>query len=1296
MTQIQVPGHLFQRLATFKSGPTEAAAEFRVGVRSVPYLADHGFQDIVVLPGAFYVEMALYLERELTGCVPCVARNVRFHNPIVLTAADTVVRVEARPRGERCVEYSFYEAGSEAASEGVRARQPAATMEIDRNVSIARSAGVDAFSIEAFQAQARDKIDAQPLYAALRAKGNQYGARFQNIASIWRAGEQALGRLNAARADDAAEPHLLHPSLLDSMTQLLASFSVDQGKTFVLQSIDRIEIAELDFPQALWGHATRSVSDGEESLRGDVRVFDVAGKPHVKLCGVAFRFLERVVTGASAATPLVVAANFTAEPLEDSLDFWGDHFGAPFRLEFAPYNQVFQQLLAPGSALRRNRDGANVILLGLEEWAREERPALAAPSPEKAERCFAARARRVLPNGLEIAHLNAYETDYLYKEIFEDQCYLRHGIQLRDGDTVFDIGANIGLFSLFVMSRCNKPTIYAFDPAPVVHDLLKANCEAYGSSSVHALQLGVSDGPKTAAFTFYETSSVFSGFHSDEGEDRAAIQNVVRNMLKREALPAESIEEYIDELTADRLRRKTYECRLTSVSEIVREHRIERIDLLKIDAEKSEMDILRGISDDDWPKIRQIVMEIHDPTREAIKQAEELLREKGFRCAVEQETLLEHAGLFNLYAIRDEASALDAARLAAPGARRLQRNVRDFCDALRTFMSEAAVPLVLCVCPRTPAAADDPQLGAALDAAEQSLLAEASAIANVHPIGSAALARRYPLEHSYDPHAHHAGHVPYTPECYAAIGTALVRALFNLQSNPFKVIVLDCDNTLWKGVCAEDGPAGVELSAPYRALQDFMAEQMKAGMLLCLCSKNSQQDVLEVFDRRSDMPLKREHLVAWRINWKSKSENIKSLAQELGLGLESFVFIDDNPLECADVSFNCPAVLTLQLPQDTQSLPAFLNHVWAFDRTASTREDQERTRMYREDARRLQHREQSLSLNEFVKGLELRVEVAEAAPDQLGRVSQLTLRTNQFNFTTIRRSEDEIRGYLERGGSCLTAHVADRFGDYGLVGVVLYGPQADRCDVDTLLLSCRVLGRGVEHALVSELGRRALDEGKRFVRFSYRPTERNSPALEFITGIGNQYRDAASGAWTFPAEYLASVEYQPDRPATAPRTSAEVAPMPALPAQSTFGAGDAPVRLRRIAEDLYDSARLTRTIEAYRLGKQPVPAATEGAPGSTLETALADIWKKVLGRPRLGIDDNFFDAGGSSLKAVLVIAAIKRELNKSLSVVSLFECPTVRLLAVRLGAPVPETLPGVPSALLRGQRRRGKLVRQPA
>jgi HAD superfamily phosphatase (TIGR01681 family) len=448
----------------------------------------------------------------------------------------------------------------------------------------------------------------------------------------------------------------------------------------------------------------------------------------------------------------------------------------------------------------------------------------------------------------------------------------------------------------------------------------------------------------------------------------------VRNMLNSESVAGESVEEYVSELTADRLRPRTHECRLTSVSDIIRENQIDKIDLLKIDAEKSELDIIKGIEDRDWPKIDQIVIEIHDRTHEAVKRIEDLLIKRGYRCAVEQETLLEHAGLFNLYATRGEAgdeirSDLGDVEAVATGmaqarqtAGSLKRNIQDFCAALRSFMNQATVPLVLCFCPRTPAAETDAELKAALDDAEEALLSEAGTIANVHTISSASPLQRYPINDYYDPHSHHVAHIPYTPECYAAIGTALVRTIFNLKRDPFKVIVLDCDNTLWKGVCGEDGPLGIEVTTPYRTLQEFMIDQMNAGMLLCLCSKNNEKDALDVFDQRTDMLLKREHLVSWRINWNSKSENIKSLANELNLGLDSFIFIDDNPVDCADVKINCPGVLTLQLPRNAESFSSFLNHIWAFDHTGSTEEDQHRTRTYQENTVRQQYREQSLSL----------------------------------------------------------------------------------------------------------------------------------------------------------------------------------------------------------------------------------------------------------------------------------------------------------------------------------------------
>jgi FkbH-like protein/FkbM family methyltransferase len=1279
--------------------PLAASAEFRIGVRAAPYLADHGFHDMVVLPGSFYIDAALRMDRERSKGVAGVVRNVSFHNPIILSAADTVVRVDVRDHGDGRVEYTFYEAGTEDGPARLPTGRHAARLDIDRNRAFP-SADRDPFSVEAFQARSPVVIDSGRFYEKLRDNGNQYGPSFQRIASIWRAGDQCLGRLSAARQDGDVEPHAVHPSVLDAMTQVLASFLMEQGRTFILRSIEKVELADVEFPETLWGHAVlqQGGRDGN-SLVGDVRVFDQSGQPYAELSGVTFTVLDRDAADDATATTFAIASNFTAEPMEDALRFWGDHFGVPIQVAFTPYNQVFQQLLDTASVFRKNRDGVNVILVGLEEWATGHGHEGMTLSKERADRCFGDRARYVLPNGLEIVQLNQYETDYVYKEIFEDHCYLRHGIRLQDGDTVVDIGANIGLFSLFVMSRCRNPTIYACEPAPVVYELLKANCEAYGSH-VQAVNVGVSDKPKTATLTFYEKSSVFSGFHADEAEDREAIQTVVRNTLNSEtSVAGEAVQQYVNELTADRLRRTTHECRMTSVSELIREHQIDKIDLLKIDAEKSELDIIKGIDDRDWPKIAQLVIEIHDPTREAVKRIEELLTKQGFRCAVEHERLLEHSGLFNLYATRGEAAADRGAGHSRGMAGGLGRTIQDLCTALRSFMNEATAPLVLCVCPRTPAAAADADQQAALDDAEQTLLSAAGTIPNVHTIGSASLLRHYPIKDYYDPHSHHAGHIPYTPEGYAAIGTALIRTIYNVKRKPRKVIVLDCDNTLWKGVCGEDGPLGIEVSEPYRRLQEFMVDRMRAGMLLCLCSKNAEADVLAVFDQRTDMVLQREHLVARRINWNSKSDNIKSLAHELNLGLDSFIFVDDNPVDCADVRINCPGVLTLQLPQQGEAVPAFVDHVWAFDHADATEEDHNRTKLYQDNAKREQLREQTLSLKDFIKGLELRVEIAEATDDQLGRVSQLTFRTNQFNFTTIRRSENEIRDYLKRDRATgLVVRVVDRFGDYGLVGVLLYETEADRFKVDTLLLSCRVLGRGVEHALLAHLGQRAVREHKRFVELAYRPTEKNAPVREFMKSIGDHAGGEPGASWTLAADHLASLEYNPDETAEhGHEAPAPSAPDTRPPRQGWgFAVGDRSEPVQRIAESLYDMDRVARAIEAYRLRNGPLDAPVDVAPAGTLQATLLNIWKKVLGRSRIGMNDNFFEVGGTSLRAVQLIATIKKELKQNLSIVSLFECPTVTLLAAKLGAasgdPDGGTTPS--GAALRGQRRRNVMRRK--
>ena len=1242
-------------VALVTNGPATASAEFRIGLRSAPDLADHGFQDMVVLPGACYVAMARHLEQELGRSAAHTLRNVTFLRPLVLSADDTLIRVEVREQDGR-VEYAFAE------KQGVGY---AATLTCDRDAVPARS-------VDAVRPQGAP-LDAAEFYRQLRANGNQYGPSFQRVVAIWRAGDGCIGRL-------AMGPAGLEPSFLDAATQLLASLTLGHGKTFILRSIERVEFADaaFDSTDALWGRATLRPTPGAGNGQfvGDVAVYDDAGRRVVELGGVNFAFLERVADGRSetAATRLVIAGNFTAEPIEDALRFWADEFGVRLDLEFAPHDQVFQQLLDRRSALHRNKDGVNAILLSLEEWiGAVARPqATLKPSPERVERCLGDRRRCVLPNGLEIAHLNQYETDYLYQEIFEDETYLKHGIRLPDKATVVDIGANIGMFSLFVLSRCADPTIYAFEPAPQVYDLLKANGAAYGRR-VHALNMGAADKAKSATFTFYERSSVFSGFHTDDSEDREAIQAVVRNTLRDEVAVAEdAVESYVAQLTAERLRRTTHECRLISVSDLIREHRIDKIDLLKVDAEKSELEILAGIEDGDWPKIAQIVLEIHDRTRKAGERVEQLLTAKGYRCVLEEERLLGDSGLFNLYATRGE---LVQPVTETDGG--LERNVRDLCSGLRALMGTTAAPLVVCIAPRTPAAGADATLQAKLDAAEQILLREGGAIPRISVISSASLQARYPVEEAYDSHSHHLAHIPYTREGYAAIGTALFRAVVALKGQLYKVIVLDCDNTLWKGVCGEDGPLGVEVTDDHRRLQRFLIDQLQAGMLLCLCSKNNEQDVLDVFERHPDMVLRREHLAAWRIDWRSKSDNIKALARDLDLGLDSFIFLDDSPVECAEVCINCPDVLTLQLPVE-------IDHVWAFDRRGTkagtaTEEDRRRTQMYQQNAERQRLRERTRSLKDFIDGLDLRIAIADAKPGDLARVSQLTYRTNQFNLTTVRRSEQEIRTFLARENATgLVVRVSDRFGDYGLVGVVLYEMRADRLTVDTLLISCRVLGRGVEHALVAELGRRAIAAQKPLVELPFRPTEKNAPAREFLARLGP---DGAA----FAAELLAGLTYDPD--ATVAQGPTPESERDAPRSVQAFGAAP----LQRIAERLGDIAKITRAIEQHRGGLQDEAPREAGS----LEMALLRIWRRVLGRSATGLSDNFFEAGGTSLRAIQVLAAIKRELGHDLSIVTLFECPTVNLLAARLRtAPGGDDgTPDIADAAQRGARRRVRTVR---
>jgi FkbH-like protein len=452
------------------------------------------------------------------------------------------------------------------------------------------------------------------------------------------------------------------------------------------------------------------------------------------------------------------------------------------------------------------------------------------------------------------------------------------------------------------------------------------------------------------------------------------------------------------------------------------------------------------------------------------------------------------------------------------------------------------------------------------------------------------------------------------------------------------------------------------------ALQTFMVRQHDAGMLLCLCSKNAEDDVYEVFAQRDDMPLTREHVVTSRINWQPKSANLRELAEELQLGLDSFIFIDDNPVECAEVRANCPEVLVLPLPEDTTTIPRFLDHVWAFDHLKITEEDRKRTSMYQQNIQREKARSTSLTLTDFLAELNMQVRIAPPTPAQLPRVSQLTQRTNQFNFTTIRRSEAEIQQLCQGGKlECRVVEVSDRFGDYGLVGVMLFELAPEALVLDTMLLSCRVLGRGVEHQMLAHLGQVASEQQRASVDIRYLPTKKNQPALDFLTGVVGDYQEPAEEGLLFrvPTDYARNVTYTPAESAPPADANGESKPK----AASAASAIDAALleRFVQIANTLYDADQVLDRASARQVQQRSEAAGAYVAPGSDLEQSIAAVWQEVLGLERVGSRDNFFEIGGTSLKGVQLIAQLKQRLGVELSIVNLFESPTVSAMAAMLG-----------------------------
>jgi len=335
-----------------------------------------------------------------------------------------------------------------------------------------------------------------------------------------------------------------------------------------------------------------------------------------------------------------------------------------------------------------------------------------------------------------------------------------------------------------------------------------------------------------------------------------------------------------------------------------------------------------------------------------------------------------------------------------------------------------------------------------------------------------------------------------------------MRFLQPLAGKIAKCAVVDLDNTLWGGVVGEDGVDGIRLDdslpgAFHRDLQQALLDLTRRGILLAVCSKNNPEDALAAIDNHPGMLLRQKDFAAVRINWQEKAQNLEEIAAELNIGVDALAFLDDNPVERQNVRLRLPEATVLELPEDISAWAATVREAPVFQRLQLSSEDARRSEMYAQQRERQQLEQAHSSPEDFLRSLEQEVEIAPLTGVTLARIAQLTQKTNQFNLTTRRYTEQEIESLAAQpGASVLSLSVRDRFGDNGLTGVAILRRDGDVCEIDTLLLSCRVIGRTVETALLAHLESQARESGCRLLQGWFKPTKKNKPCANFYADHG--------------------------------------------------------------------------------------------------------------------------------------------------------------------------------------------------
>ncbi len=376
---------------------------------------------------------------------------------------------------------------------------------------------------------------------------------------------------------------------------------------------------------------------------------------------------------------------------------------------------------------------------------------------------------------------------------------------------------------------------------------------------------------------------------------------------------------------------------------------------------------------------------------------------------------------------------------------------------------------------------------------------------NLNIVNIEKILARISIDRSTDLRYYYTSKALYTINFYKEYSEFILPIPLSLNGKSKKALIFDCDNTLWKGILGEDGYDNIVMSSnqnggiPYEEVQSLSLSLENKGVLLGLCSKNNERDVNDVFNNHPHTTLRNDDLTIKMVNWSDKVSNLKTIGERLNIGMDSFVFIDDSDFEIGLVNTHLPMIHTVQVPKSIYRYPVEVRKAMnMFYSPSLSTEDAKRIEMYKEQLMRDEMKQKYHSVDEYLKALQMNITLYRNIDELIPRISQMTQKTNQFNLTTKRYSENEIKCFInDPGVDVLAISVNDKYGDNGVTGLAIIKYQNDCAYIDTFLLSCRVIGRNIEYVLFDEVIKYCINNNIKRIIGEYGKTLKNDQVSDF-------------------------------------------------------------------------------------------------------------------------------------------------------------------------------------------------------